>query len=166
MLKAEQLIRQLNLVPHPEGGYYCETYRSSAAFDGVGEQFPAGRNYATAIYFLLLKGRFSAFHRIQSDEMWHYYTGDPVMIIEITGDGKRVETILGPYIDKGDVFQYTVKAGHWFAADVVEGGHYTLTGCTVAPGFDFRDFELAEREELIKMYPHLESIISNYTRTK
>jgi len=165
MLKAEQIIQLLNLFPHPEGGYYNETYRSSETFEGINDQFPSGRNFSTAIYFLLIKNKFSAFHRIRSDEIWHFYSGNPLRIIEIDTAGKLIETMVGSYIEKGEVFQHKVKAGHWFASEVANGGEYSLAGCTVAPGFDFRDFEMGKKEDLTKLYPDLESIISKYTRS-
>lgn len=161
--RIEHLINQLQLTPHPEGGWYRETFRSAGSFSGSGE-FPEGRNYFTSIYFLIASGNFSALHRIRSDESWHFYEGDPLEVVEITGDGELKQTVLGNDLAKGHVFQYTVPAGSWFGSRVLEGGNYSLVGCTVAPGFDFRDFEMGERDNLIQNFPNHKFIIRQLTR--
>lgn len=161
-MNIQDYIQQLQLLPHPEGGYYKETYRSQATANFKG--FDGERNYCTGIYFLIEKNNFSALHRIKSDEMWHFYAGDALEVIEITLEGKLIVTHVGSNLMKGEVFQYTVKAGHWFGSRVKEGGVFSLVGCTVSPGFDFNDFEMAEREELIDFYPEHENIIKNLTR--
>ena len=161
-MNIQDYIQQLQLLPHPEGGYYKETYRSQATANFKG--FDGERNYCTGIYFLIEKNNFSALHRIKSDEMWHFYAGDALEVIEITLEGKLIVTHVGSNLMKGEVFQYTVKAGHWFGSRVKEAGVFSLVGCTVSPGFDFNDFEMAEREELIDFYPEHENIIKNLTR--
>jgi predicted cupin superfamily sugar epimerase len=154
-MNAQNYIKTLALLPHPEGGYYKETYRSEEKIS-----LPQGeRNYSTAIYFLLEEGNFSAFHKIKSDELWHFYAGDVLEVIEITKEGKLKITELGP-----DNFQYCVPAGNWFGSRVKEGGKFSLVGCTVAPGFDFKDFEMAERDALLKEFPEHASIIKELTR--
>ncbi len=117
------------------------------------------RNFSTAIYFLLEKDNFSAFHKIKSDELWHFYAGDSLEVIEITADGELKITELGP-----DNFQYCVPAGNWFGSRVKKGGSFSLVGCTVAPGFDFKDFEMAKRDELLKEFPGHANIIGELTR--
>jgi uncharacterized protein len=156
-MDAAHYIKQLALLPHPEGGYYKETYRSKEEIEL--KAFGGKRNYSTAIYFLLEKGNFSAFHRIKSDELWHFYEGDPLEVIEIDAKGELKITELGK-----DKFQYGVPAGNWFGSRVKEGGNFSLVGCTVAPGFDFTDFEMAEREKLIKEFPNHSAIIKSMTR--
>lgn len=154
-MNAEHYINTLKLLPHPEGGYYKETYRSEEIVDLERGK----RNCSTSIYFLLEEGNFSAFHKIKSDELWHFYAGDTLEVIEITKDGKLKITELGP-----DNFQYCVPAGNWFGSRVTKGGKFSLVGCTVAPGFDFADFEMAERENLMKEFPLHEQLIKELTR--
>lgn len=167
MLK-EELIKTYNLQSHPEGGYYKETYRSKDVIETNSETqaqaFPNGRSFATAIYFLIEKNNFSAFHKIKSDETWHFYEGDALEVIEIDLEGNLIKTKVGRNIGAGEVFQYTVKAGHWFGSRVLEGGEYSFVGCTVAPGFDFRDFEIAKRKELQDKFPQHAEIIAQLTR--
>ncbi len=154
-MDAQHYIKTLSLLPHPEGGFYKETYRSLEKISlKHGE-----RNYSTAIYFLLEKNNFSAFHKIKSDELWHFYSGDTLEVIEITSEGKLKITDLGP----GN-FQYCVPAGNWFGSRVKAGGNFSLVGCTVAPGFDFADFEMAERENLLKEFPEHADVIKELTR--
>jgi uncharacterized protein len=146
MLNALYCIKHLDLIPHPEGGYYRETYRS----DGIIKEnclggFNGHRNYLTSIYFLLEYGNFSAFHRIKSDELWNFHAGDPLEVVEITPQGKLIVTDLGADLSNGNVFQYVVKAGNWFASRVKQGGTFSLVGCAVSPGFDFSDFEMEGR---------------------
>lgn len=165
MLK-NNLISVLDLKPHPEGGYYKETFRSDGKISdkSSSHHFPDGRHYATAIYFLIEKNNFSAFHRIKSDETWHFYDGDPLEVVEIDLSGNLMITSIGKNILQGETYQYTVKAGHWFASRVLHGGDFSFVGCTVSPGFDFNDFELAIRDELIQLYPQHREIILSLTR--
>jgi predicted cupin superfamily sugar epimerase len=158
----EQLISSLKLIPHPEGGYYCETYRSAKTVGGlIGSK---QRVTCTGIYFLLIAGNFSALHRIQSDEMWHFYKGAPTEIIEITRAGELIITVLGNELGLGQVPQYVVKAGHWFGSRVFGKGDFSLVGCTVSPGFEFADFEMGESEILKKKYPQHAKMIDALTR--
>jgi len=162
---ASYWISVLQLAKHVEGGWYKETYRSPATIR-AGEStlsLSSPRSISTSIYFLLQKGEFSAFHRIRSDEQWHFYAGDPLTIYEILPDGLLKEHRLGKDPSKGFVFQTTITAGNWFGSRVTEGGSYSMVGCTVAPGFDFVDFEMAERDDLIKQFPTHRSLISTLT---
>ncbi len=161
----EEYVEALELLPHPEGGWYREVYRSVDRHPFGDGGFPSGRNYCTAIYFMISQGNFSAFHRIKSDETWHFYAGDALEVIEIDEVGNLKKTLVGNDITSGNVFQYTVPAGVWFASRVSEGGGFSLVGCTVAPGFDFRDFEMAKREKLSMDFPGLISIITELTRS-
>ncbi|MEM7552041.1 MAG: cupin domain-containing protein [Bacteroidota bacterium] len=160
--KIDNLVQKLELQPHPEGGFFKETYRSELIVEP--KSFNAKRNVSTAIYFLLTAENFSAFHKIKSDELWHFYQGDPLEVIILEED--KVQTIkLGSNLEKGETFQAVVSAGSWFASRVTKGGKYSLVGCTVAPGFDFEDFELAQRVELIKSYPEHSDLITEMTRS-
>lgn len=161
-MNVNDYIKNLQLLPHPEGGYYKETYRSEATTNFEG--FNGKRNYSTGIYFLIEKANFSALHRIKSDEMWHFYAGDALEVIELTPEGKLIITQVGSNLQNEEVFQYTVKAGHWFGSRVKKGGEFSLVGCTVAPGFDFADFEMADRKILTKLFPEHQKIITELTR--
>ncbi len=160
----EKLISKLGLIPHPEGGYYKETYRSESEteviYDGlVGQNV---RNYSTCIYYLLTDDTFSAFHRIRQDEIWHFYSGNPIHLYTISPEGEYKEIFVGSDIENDEVPQYVVPAGFWFAARVEKD--FALAGCTVSPGFDFSDFELANRDELMSKFPHCKEIILSLTR--
>ena len=165
-MTVDTLVKELNLLPHPEGGYYKETYRSekTIAQSCLSSDFSGDRNMATGIYFLIEKGNFSALHKIKSDETWHFYYGDALEVIEINEQGTLTITQIGSNILKGEMFQYTVKANTWFGSRVCTNGSYSLVGCTVYPGFDFNDFELARREDLINLYPNHQNIITELTR--
>lgn len=160
------IITKLNLKPHPEGGFYAETYRAIGKTHFTDSHFAGEkRHYATGIYFLLNNENFSAWHRIKSDEMWHYYYGTaPLLVHEIDTDGNYFITELGN--NPIDIFkpQYVVKAGHWFASEIKNRNGFALVGCTVSPGFDFEDFELANRESLILQYPRHSKMIERLTR--
>eukprot|EP01034_Spumella_vulgaris_P003385 gene3385-4356_t len=158
----QTLIEQFGLLPHPEGGYYKETYRSteSVPADALPSRFGGERSFSTAIYFLLERGNFSAFHRIHSDECWHFYAGQTLWVHLIHPNGKWETVHLGTDWQNGETFQYVVPAGCWFASEPAHGSAYCLVGCTVAPGFDFADFEMAQADELALAYPqHKEEII-------
>jgi predicted cupin superfamily sugar epimerase len=162
---ATYFIDKLGLTPHVEGGAFREVYRSELLIprSALPLFFRGDRAASTSIYFLLAEGQFSAFHRIAADELWHFYYGDPLLVYEITHGGRLIEHRLGQNPEKGDRFQATVKAGSWFASVPAPGSEYSLVGCTVAPGFDFEDFELARRESLIQMYPEYATLISRLT---
>ncbi len=166
MTRVEELTTKLQLLPHPEGGFYKEIYRSADHIKQahLPDGYPGDRAYATSIYFLLTAGNFSAYHRIRQDEMWHFYEGSPIEIHEIDSDGTHSVTILGTDLDSGQRPFHVVKGGVWFGSRVHGNGAYGLVGCTVAPGFEFADFEMADRQELIAAFPNLESEIVALTR--
>lgn len=153
------------MTQHVEGGAFREVYRSTHMLpqDALSLQHQGPRNASTSIYFLLQRGEFSAFHRIASDEIWHFYEGDALSIYEIDEDGILKRHLLGRDPDKGEELQACIPAGRWFASRVEEGT-YTLCGCTVAPGFDFEDFELAERALLQQQFPVHSTLIQELTR--
>ena len=163
---AQFWIRRLGLQAHPEGGYYREVYRSSEiiAADALPARFNKPHVLGTSIYFLLEGHQFSALHRIRSDEIWHFYLGDAVRIVMLHEDGRVMEKILGQDIAAGQSFQVVVPFGWWFGAKVVKSSGFALMGCTVAPGFDFADFELAERESLLQKLPQRRDLIEQFTR--
>lgn len=124
----EKLIKNHNLLPHPEGGFYKETYRS---------------DHSTGIYFLLKKGDYSALHMIKSDEMWHFYGGDSLIVVEVDENGSIIETLIN-----SDNPQYVVKANRWFGSYLPENSRYAFCGCTVSPPFEFKDFKLANFDDI------------------
>ena len=166
MLTPQQFIKQYALQPHPEGGWYKETYKSNECIPhaALPERFSGARVFSTAIYFLLEQGNFSAFHRIKSDECWHFYAGDSLLIYVINRDGSLDIINLGNDIDKGQLFQYVVPANCWFASRPEPGSTFCFVGCTVARGFDFADFELADSSALSVLYPWHERIIKELCR--
>lgn len=166
MLQKEDIIRQLNLTPHPEGGYYRQTYKSEEkiTINTSEEEDNKSRSYSTCIYFLLTSYNFSAFHRIKQDEIWHFYDGSPIRLHTISKEGIYKSHIIGKDLLKGETPQLVVKGGDWFASEVIDDNSFSLTGCTVAPGFDFDDFELMERSKGIKRFPTHKDIITQLTR--
>jgi predicted cupin superfamily sugar epimerase len=166
MKPASYWIEKYNLMPHPEGGYFTETYRAAEWIgqDALPARFGGPRAYSTGIYFLLEVPHFSAFHRIKSDEMWHFYTGDPLNIFIIHPHSGELEVVkLGSDPEAGAIFQTVVPAGAWFASRPAPGSTYAFVGCRVAPGFDFQDFEMAERDVLINEFPAHETLIEELT---
>ena len=160
------VIQSLGLIPHPEGGYYKESYRSSGKIKqtSLDSSFSGERNYSTCIYFLIGSGEFSAFHRIKQDEIWHFYSGSPIRLHMISKTGIHTLHLIGPDFLNGESPQFVVPGGNWFAAEVVQEDHYSLVGCTVSPGFDYEDFELIQREDLIDLFPEHKEIIRKLTR--
>ncbi len=156
--QVQHLIDKFSLQPHPEGGYYKETYRASGMLECPWDD-TRKLHYSTGIYFLLTREGFSAFHRIRSDEMWHFYAGDPLEVWSIDDSGNAQRFVLSE-----DNYQEVVPAGRWFASRTL--GEYSLSGCTVAPGFDFMDFELADRDQLIKLFPEHRNLIEQFSRAE
>jgi len=159
---AATLIRRLGLLPHPEGGHYRETYRAAGTViraDG------AHRAASTAIYYLLCDGAWSTWHRIRADELWHFHAGSPLHIHVLAPEGGYRRLRLGNALeDPGAEFQAVVPAGSWFAAELTEPDGYALAGCTVAPGFEFSEFELADASELRRLYPAQAGLIARLAR--
>lgn len=165
-MTAQNLVDQLQLLPHPEGGFYKETYRATETIsaEALPAKFKGPRNFSTAIYYLLQQGDFSAFHRIESDECWHFYSGGALLIHCLSMEGAYSCIKLGNNIGEGEVFQHVVTAQTWFAAEPAAGSAYCLAGCTVAPGFDFKDFTMADEQTMIKKYPEQASLIKRLCR--
>lgn len=155
-------VNAFGMQPHPEGGYYAETYRSAETIpqSGLPSRFAGDRSFGTAIYFLLENHHVSALHRIQSDEVWHFYAGGPLEVFVIEPTTGQLSVIrLGSNPDQGEVFQAVVPAGSWFGSKPAVGTEYSLVGCTVAPGFDFADFEMAKQEEMLQQFPQHRAVI-------
>jgi predicted cupin superfamily sugar epimerase len=161
MLTPQQLIQRFDLQPHPEGGWYKEQYRSTELIDGnsLPPRYQGDRCFSTSIYFLLERGEFSGFHKIQSDECWHFYAGDPMEIYVIEKGGSLTVTVLGNNVEANQIFHYVVPAGLWFASRPAPGSAFSFVGCTVAPGFEFADFELADADKLSAIYPQHATLI-------
>lgn len=166
-LNASQLIDHFSLLPHPEGGYYREAYRSAEEIheECLPLRFDGERFFSTAIFYLLQGLDFSAFHRIKSDEIWHFYEGTALNIYVIDPEGKFEMITLGRNFTYGETYQAVAKAGHWFAAQPADPEGFSFVGCTVAPGFDFKDFEMGLRESLIFEFPQHAAVIQKLTRS-
>lgn len=161
---ALDLVARLQLARHPEGGWYRETYRSEEAIpaSALPARFTGARAFSTAIHFLLERGDISALHRIRSDELWHFHAGSALVVHAIFPDGACRSWRLGSDLAAGEQFQVVVPAGCWFGAE--PAGEYALVGCTVAPGFDFADFELGDRQRLLADYPQHATLVRRLTR--
>lgn len=167
MITAERIIKLYNMKPHPEeGGYYVETYRAKEGIkkDSLPERYTGDRDHSTAILYLLTPDTKSYLHRLKSDEIWHFYLGDPVQMILIHPDGTIKVLFLGQDLKAGQFVQAVVPAGFWFGCYLLEGGEFALMGATVAPGFEFSDFELGDRKELIEWFPRYKDYIEKLTR--
>jgi predicted cupin superfamily sugar epimerase len=164
MQTADYWIHHLKLDPHPEGGFYKETYRSKENIQlcGLPFRFSAPRSFSTAIYFLLRSQDKSLFHRIKSDELWHFHAGS-TLNIHVLQDGNLSTFHLGNNLEQGEFLQVVIPANCWFGAKVKSPETYTLSGCTVAPGFDFKDFEIADRKKLLLDFPNHAAIINELT---
>jgi predicted cupin superfamily sugar epimerase len=154
-MTAAQWIAALGLEPHPEGGWFRETYRAREHIEasGLPARYGGPRSFSTSIYFLLEGTQFSAFHRLKSDELWHFHAGGSLQVWIIDEAGRLRTERVGPDPAAGDRLQLVLPAGTWFAARPLAAADYTLLGCTVAPGFDFADFELAGRAALAGRFP-------------
>lgn len=165
----EYWVETLQLEPHPEGGFFHETYRSDETLrpEVLPERFKGPRNLGTAIYFMLTAGNFSAFHRLEADEIWHFHDGDVLEVHFIHPNGHYERHLVGMKPDEGAFPQLVIPRHVWFAAQTLgrkEEDGFSLIGCTVAPGFDFEDFELAERKKLLDQFPDHTSLIERFTR--
>ena len=167
MLTVETLCRTLGLGPHPvEGGYFAETYRSADHIpaSGLPSRYGAARAASTAIYYLLTPDTFSAMHRLASDEIFHFYRGDPVEMLHLHPDGSHQVVVLGPDLEAGQRPQVVVPRHIWQGARLIPGGRYALLGTTVAPGFDYADYETAPRPTLLATHPAAKDLIRALTR--
>jgi predicted cupin superfamily sugar epimerase len=166
MLSVKDIVKKLDLQPHPEGGYYKETYRSEDIIRDtiLGNEFNGSRNLCTGIYYLLESDDFSALHKINQDEMWHFYLGEAIELTMISEVGELSMVTIGNNVLNGEVLQFVVPKRYWFGARLLKANSFALVGCTVSPGFDFNDFKLGEREELLYKFPQHDEIIESLTR--
>jgi len=167
MLTVEALRRILGLVPHPvEGGYFVETYRSAEEVpaSGLPSRYGAARAAGTAIYYLLTPDTFSAMHRLASDEIFHFYLGDPVEMLHLHPGGAHQIVLIGLDLEAGQRPQVVVPRDTWQGARLIPGGRYALLGTTVAPGFDYADYETAHRAPLLASHPGAADLILALTR--
>jgi len=162
----DALIKAYGMKPHPEGGFYAETYRSDGIIPkgALPPGFAGDRAFCTAILYLLPGGGRSRLHRIASDELWHFHLGGTLTVVELGSGGRATETRLGADLKNGERLQHRVPGGTWFGAYVGDGVPFALVGCTVAPGFDFADFELGERAALLKDHPDERKWVEFLTR--
>jgi uncharacterized protein len=166
-LTAKDIINELKLIPHPEeGGFYAETYRSGEGFSKacLPERYSAQRSAGTAIYYLLTPQTTSALHRLRTDEIFHFYLGDPVTMLHLVPDGSSRVLTLGQDILNGQQLQVVVPRGVWQGSFLQPGGAFALLGCTMAPGFDFADYEHGASEPLLKAYPEQRELILRLTK--
>lgn len=159
-MTAQDWINQLGLKAHPEGGYYRETYRNPSLIQPSDEE--EVRNLATSIYFLLANVQKSHFHQLQSDELWYFHAGCAA-VIHIFDEGKYHQEKLGMNLQQGESLQVLLPAGCVFAAEVAEKTSYILAGCMVNPGFDFKDFRMVGRNELLAQFPDMEALILSFS---
>jgi predicted cupin superfamily sugar epimerase len=167
MTTAEQIIKFFGMKPLPyEGGFYVETYRCAGkiAQAALSARYTGEKNFSTAILYLLTPDTFSALHRLRSDEIFHFYLGDSITMLQLHPDRTSEIITLGQDIMNGQRVQATVPNNTWQGCFLNEGGRFALMGCTIAPGFEFADFELAQGEELLKQYPSQHDLILKLTR--
>lgn len=165
-MTADDLIKEFNLKLLPgEGGYYSETHRADHILSqsSLPTEYNQDRSLSTAIYYMLTPDTKSLLHRLPTDEIYHFYLGDPVLMLQLYTDGSSKEIILGQDITRGQFVQLTVPGGVWQGSRLIEGGSFALMGTTMAPGFDFTDNEIGSREELLKAYPSAKNLILNLT---
>ena len=153
------LVKSLNLLPHPEGGFYKETFRSA---DGI-ETEQGERNLCTSIFFLLTAENVSKFHRIKSDELWFFHEGSPLTVHTLGENGYESLSLGLSDVDSNCLPQQLVKANTIFGSSVDQPESYSLVSCVVTPGFDFQDFELFESKDLLPLFPQAETIIRRLT---
>jgi predicted cupin superfamily sugar epimerase len=161
---AREIVERYELLPHPEGGYYREVYRAKDLVLRASALGTRSYSASTSILYLLEGRQFSALHRISSDELWHFYEGNRLRVVTFDAEGNREDLLLGRDMSVGERYQAMVPAGRWFGAtlDVTEG--FCLVGCTVAPGFEFSEFELGQRDQLLAAFPRHRDVIESLTR--
>jgi predicted cupin superfamily sugar epimerase len=167
VITPEELKVLLGLKPLPiEGGFYTETYRSSFRLSRqiLGDNYKSERSLSTAIYYLLTPDTFSALHKLPTDEIYHFYLGDPIEMLELNSDGTGGALTLGSSIEEGMKVQHCVRACTWQGSKLVRGGRWALLGTTMAPGFAFDDFEPGQRDHLTRLYPQFRVWIEALTR--
>lgn len=167
-MKSDEIIRLLGLHPHPEGGYYKEIYRSAEIINktSLPERYNGDRSISTSIYYMLAGEDFSSFHRLKSDEIWHFYTGSKIILHLLDEKTGYKKILLGHSLASGEKHQCVIEKGIYFAAEVADKSSFSLIGCTVAPGFDFEDFEFADEVTLINSFPSQSDLIRRLCRKR
>jgi uncharacterized protein len=166
-LTAQHIINWLKLRPHPgEGGFYSETYRSGESISSgcLPSRYTSERSMGTAIYYLLTPETFSAMHRLRTDEIFHFYLGDPVTMLQLAADGSSKVLTMGTDIRNDQQLQVVVSRDTWQGSFLNPGGNFALLGCTMAPGFEFEDYEHGSRDALLRVYPDREELILRLTK--
>ncbi len=166
-MTADEVKRLLGLEPHPrEGGWFVQTYAAEEKIppEVFGVRYGGPRRAATAIYYLLEEGSFSEMHCLRSDEVFHFYAGDPVEMLQLLPDGSGRTVVIGKDLAAGQRPQVLVEGGVWQGSRLVKGGQWALLGCTVSPGFEYEDYESATRKELSARWPAWSQMISELTR--
>jgi hypothetical protein len=167
MGRIEEIIRALNLEPHPsEGGFFAEIYRSADTLEGeaLPPRYDGPRSLATAIYYLLTPETFSSMHRLTSDEIFHFYAGDPAEMLNLKPEGSGEVIVLGPDVTAGMRPQHVVPRGVWQGCRLAPGGEFALLGTTVSPGFEYADYEAGDRDALCRAYSDFKEMITALTR--
>ncbi len=166
MENTKSIIETLKLLPHPEGGYFREVYRSNEFIDkeSLPARYGSKRFFSTSIYYLLIGSQVSYFHKLKSDEVWHFYNGSPLIIHCLNEAAGYTQVKLGSNISDKIFPQHLIEKGTWFAAEICDKNSYSLVGCTVAPGFEFDDFEQAKRRNLIEKFPLYGELVVNFTK--
>lgn len=161
MINHKEIIKRLELKPHPEGGFYREIYRSEEKIDknSLPGRYKGDRSFSTSIYYMLIGEQISVFHKLKSDESWHFYSGSPLFIHILDSKSGYKKIKLGNNIITGETPQFIISKETFFAAEVEDKKSYTLIGCTVSPGFEFADFEFGKIDQLIKQFPEQVKLI-------
>lgn len=161
MINHDEIIKRIELIPHPEGGYYREIYRSEEKIDinHLPERFNGARSFSTSIYYMLVKEQISVFHKLKSDEIWHFYYGSPLFIHLLDTKSGYNKLKLGNNLLDGEIPQFIIPKETFFAAEVVDKKSFALIGCTVSPGFEFADFEFGIADQLLKQFPQQKELI-------
>jgi uncharacterized protein len=167
-MTADEIKKLLGLVPHPcEGGWFVQTWRSEEVIPRsvLPDRYPSDRHAGTCIYYLLEPDTFSEMHRLASDEIFHFYYGDPVEMLQIAPDGSAKRVVLGGDLAAGQHMQLIVHRDVWQGSRLVAGGSVALLGCSVSPGFDYADYETGKREELLEKAGDYRELLVGLTRS-
>ncbi|MBS3946326.1 MAG: cupin domain-containing protein [Melioribacter sp.] len=161
MINHEEIIKRIELIPHPEGGYYREVYRSEENIisNQLPDRYNSKRSFSTSIYYMLVKEQISVFHKLKSDEIWHFYHSSPLHIHLLDAKSGYKKLKLGNNLIAVEIPQFVIPKGTFFAAEVVDKKSFTLIGCTVSPGFEFADFEFGIADQLLKQFPQQKELI-------
>ena len=163
--KSQFYIEALKLEPHPEGGFFSEIYKSDETINSqcLPARYNGLRSFSTSIYFLLKEDQISYLHKLKSDELWHFYDGCATKLYIIDEKGNLSNIVLGRNLAEGEILQVVIKRNYWFCAEITDKLSFSLVGCTVSPGFEFDDFEIGKRDELLTRFPQHNDLIKKFT---